>query len=58
MNKNQIKGKAKDMAGTVQGKVGRLVGSKKQQTRGLAKQVAGKAQKAVGDIQEESRKPT
>lgn len=52
MNKDQVKGVAKDLAGKVQEKTGKLVGSKKQQARGLSKQVAGKSQKLVGDLKE------
>lgn len=52
MNKNQVKGVAKDVAGKVQEQAGKLVGSKKQQIRGLAKQISGKAQKGVGDIEQ------
>jgi uncharacterized protein YjbJ (UPF0337 family) len=49
MNKNQVKGVAKDIAGKVQEKVGQLVGSKKQQVKGLSKQISGKAEKTYGD---------
>jgi uncharacterized protein YjbJ (UPF0337 family) len=52
MNKDQVKGVAKDVAGKVQEQAGKLVGSKKQQVKGLAKQVAGKSQKAVGDVEQ------
>ena len=49
MNRHQVKGAAKDIAGKVQQKAGKVMGSKKQQAKGLAKQVAGKAQKGYGD---------
>ena len=49
MNKDQVKGTAKDVAGKIQEKAGKLVGSKSQQAKGLAKQVAGKTQKGFGD---------
>lgn len=52
MNKDQVKGAAKDVAGKVQQEAGRLVGSKRQQAKGLAKQVSGKTQKAVGDVKQ------
>lgn len=52
MNKDQVKGTAKNAAGKVQEEAGKLVGSKEQQAKGVAKQVAGKAQKGVGDIKE------
>ena len=52
MNKNQIKGAAKDVAGKVQKEVGKLVGSNEQQAKGFSKQVSGKAEKAYGDAKE------
>jgi uncharacterized protein YjbJ (UPF0337 family) len=52
MNKDQVKGTAKDVAGKVQEKAGKLVGSKEQQVKGLAKQISGKVQKGIGDIKE------
>jgi len=52
MNKNQVKGTAKDIAGKVQEEAGKLVGSKDQQVKGLSKQISGKVQKGVGDVQQ------
>jgi len=52
MNKDQVKGVAKDVAGKVQQEAGKLVGSKEQQIKGLAKQISGKTQKGVGDVKE------
>ena len=52
MNKDQVKGVAKDVAGKVQEKAGKLVGSKEQQVKGLSKQISGKVQKAVGDVEQ------
>ena len=52
MNTNQVKGAAKEVAGTVQQKTGELIGSTTQQVKGAATQVEGKAQKKVGDAQE------
>ena len=52
MNKDQVKGVAKDVAGKVQEQAGKLVGSKKQQIKGLSKQISGKVQKAVGDVEQ------
>ena len=51
MNSNQVKGTAKSMAGKVQEKVGKAVGSTRQQAKGLAKQAVGSAHKKVGDAQ-------
>ena len=52
MNKDQVKGGAKDIAGKVQEKAGEMVGSTEQQVKGQAKQVTGKIQKGVGDAKE------
>jgi uncharacterized protein YjbJ (UPF0337 family) len=49
MNKNQVKGTVKDIAGKVQEEVGKLTGSKEQQVKGLNKQITGKAEKNYGD---------
>jgi len=52
MNKDQVKGAAKDVVGKVQEQTGKLVGSKKQQIKGLSKQISGKLQKGVGDVKQ------
>lgn len=52
MNRDQVKGAAKDAAGKVQRKAGEATGSVKQQAKGAARQVEGKVQKAAGDIRE------
>jgi uncharacterized protein YjbJ (UPF0337 family) len=52
MNKDQVKGMAKEVAGKVQQKTGELIGSKEQQIKGLSKQISGKAQKGVGDLKQ------
>jgi uncharacterized protein YjbJ (UPF0337 family) len=52
MNRNQVKGAAKDMAGKVQRKVGELTGNENQQAKGAAKQVEGKVQKGVGNVEQ------
>jgi uncharacterized protein YjbJ (UPF0337 family) len=52
MNKDQVKGVAKDVAGKVQEQAGKLVGSKEQQIKGLSKQISGKTQKGVGDVKQ------
>ena len=52
MNKNQVNGLAKDIAGKVQEGAGKLVGSKEQQIKGLDKQISGKAEKSFGDAKE------
>ena len=52
MNKDQVKGAAKDFGGKIQEEVGKLVGSTEQQTKGLKNQAEGKVQEHVGDLKE------
>jgi uncharacterized protein YjbJ (UPF0337 family) len=52
MNEDQIKGKAKDVGGKVQEKVGDAVGSSEQRAKGQSKQVEGKVQEKVGDVKD------
>lgn len=52
MNKDQVKGAAKEAAGKVQEVAGRAVGSKEQEAKGLLKQATGGAQKNLGDAKE------
>ena len=55
MNKDQVKGTAKDIAGKVQEKAGQLTGDKEQEAKGLAKQVSGTTQKKFGDAKEAAK---
>jgi uncharacterized protein YjbJ (UPF0337 family) len=55
MNKDQVKGTAKDIAGKVQEEVGRAAGSKEHEAKGLGKQVSAKAQKKYGDAKEAAK---
>jgi len=52
MNKDQVKGVSKDIAGKVQESAGKIMGSKTQQAKGLGKQLEGKSEKALGDARE------
>jgi uncharacterized protein YjbJ (UPF0337 family) len=52
MNKDQVIGTAKDIAGKIQEEAGRTVGSKEQEAKGLGRQISGKAQKKYGDAKE------
>jgi uncharacterized protein YjbJ (UPF0337 family) len=52
VNKNQMKGIAKDATGKAQRQIGKLTGNKKQQIKGLEKQVSGTLQKGLGDATE------
>jgi uncharacterized protein YjbJ (UPF0337 family) len=53
VNKDQVKGAAKQVVGKAQEKTGKLVKNRKQQIKGAAKQAAGKVQKAYGDVKED-----
>lgn len=57
MNKDQVKGGAKEVAGKVQKNVGDLVGSEKQQVKGAVKEAEGKVQKNYGDAKEAVKNP-
>ncbi len=52
MNRNQMKGVAKNVAGKVQQKLGELTGNKTQQAKGIAKQVQGNVQRGAGNVEE------
>lgn len=58
MNKDQIQGTVKEVAGKVQQKAGELVDSPKTVAKGVAKQVEGKGQKALGDLKDAAEKAT
>ena len=50
MNRDQVKGTAKDVLGKVQRKIGEATGDASQQIKGGAKQVEGKLQRGAGDV--------
>jgi uncharacterized protein YjbJ (UPF0337 family) len=52
MNKDQVKGKAKDVAGRIERQAGEWTGDPKKQVHGAAKQVEGKLQNAWGNAKE------
>ncbi|MBP9905372.1 MAG: CsbD family protein [Rhodoferax sp.] len=49
MNKDQVKGKVKNIAGHVQEEAGKLVGNLAQEAKGIKLQVEGRAQKNLGN---------
>ena len=53
MNRDQVKGRAKEVAGKIEKTAGRATGSVKTEAKGLAKEAAGKVQKNVGDARNE-----
>jgi uncharacterized protein YjbJ (UPF0337 family) len=55
MDKDEIKGKAKDVAGRVERQVGEWTGDKDAQAEGAGKQVEGKVQNAWGKTKDAVR---
>ena len=53
MNRDQVKGRMKDMGGKIQEKAGKATGNRSQQAKGLLNQGVGKVQKTVGDAANE-----
>ena len=56
MNKDQVEGRLKDVAGRVERQAGEWTGSKEAEARGAAKQVEGKVQGAWGDVKDAGQK--
>ena len=54
MNRDQMSGKGKELAGKVQKNVGRATGSAKTEVKGAAKEATGKVQKAFGDARKKT----
>lgn len=52
MNKDQVQGKVKDLAGKVQAEAGKLIGNPEQQAKGIKLQVEGMVQKNLGNAKE------
>jgi uncharacterized protein YjbJ (UPF0337 family) len=52
MNKDQVKGVAKEVVGKIQKEAGELINSPTQVAKGTAKELEGKVQKRVGDVKE------
>jgi uncharacterized protein YjbJ (UPF0337 family) len=55
MNKDEVKGKAKDIAGRVQRQAGEWTGDEKSAAKGAAKQVEGKVQNAWGKVKDAAK---
>ena len=52
MNKDQVKGKAKEVGGKIQEKAGDAVGSSEQKVKGMKNQAEGNIQQKAGDVKE------
>jgi uncharacterized protein YjbJ (UPF0337 family) len=50
VNKDQVKGRAKEVAGKLKKSAGQVIGNPRLESEGAMLEVEGKAQKTVGDI--------
>lgn len=55
MNKDQVEGKVKDVAGRIERQAGEWTGDNEKQVHGAVKQVEGKVQKAWGDAKDAAK---
>jgi uncharacterized protein YjbJ (UPF0337 family) len=55
MHKDQIKGTAKDVKGSMKESAGRALDDREMEAKGAAEKVSGKVQKGVGDIKDAAR---
>ncbi|WP_027192699.1 CsbD family protein [Fundidesulfovibrio putealis] len=56
MDKDQVKGRAKEVSGKVKEVAGKVVGDKKLEAKGNIEKNVGKAQAAYGDVKSEVKK--
>jgi uncharacterized protein YjbJ (UPF0337 family) len=56
MNKDQVKGKVKEVAGRIERQAGEWTGDQKKEVHGALKQVEGKVQNAWGNAKEAGKK--
>ena len=58
MNKEQLKGKIRNLKGRAKEAAGALTGNKKRQAEGMAERVAGAGQEKVGQAEEKLARDT
>jgi uncharacterized protein YjbJ (UPF0337 family) len=58
MDKDELKGKAKDIAGRVERQAGEWTGDEETQAKGTVKQGEGKIQNAFGKAKDALKKPS
>jgi uncharacterized protein YjbJ (UPF0337 family) len=56
MNKDEVKGKMKDVVGRAERKLGKVTGNMKTEARGVARQAEGKVQQIFGKAKDSIRK--
>lgn len=52
VNKDQVKGVARQVKGSVKEAAGRVTGNRRTEAEGAAEKTAGKVQKGYGDVKE------
>jgi len=57
MDKDEVKGKAKEIAGRIERQVGEWTGDTDAQVKGAAKQVEGKVQNTWGKVKDAAKHP-
>lgn len=55
MHKDEIKGAAKDMKGSMKEAAGKATGDRELEARGIAEKTAGKVEKGVGNLKDAAR---
>ena len=55
MHKDEAKGAAKDISGSIKEGVGKATGNERLEAEGAAERVAGKVQKGVGALKDAAR---
>ena len=56
MNKDQIKGREKEVAGKIKEVAGKIIGNKEMEAKGEIKKNLGKAQASYGDVKSDIKK--
>lgn len=56
VNKDQVKGVAKQVKGSVKETAGRVTGNRQTEAEGVAEKTAGKVQKGFGDVKEKVKR--
>ena len=56
MNKDQVKGKVKDVAGRIERQAGEWTGDEKKEVHGTMKQAEGRIQNAWGNVKDAGKK--
>lgn len=53
INKDQVKGRVKEVKGTIKAAAGKLVGNEKLEVKGNTERILGKAQARFGDVKKD-----